>query len=154
MATAPEITHAYAIGNTLLIEHGLRAVGWIFQLDNAKERIGQCNHDKKLITYSIHYLREPEEFIRDTVLHEIAHALVGYEHGHDYVWQQKCVEIGAKPERLANENELATKITPNYVIKCENCGWSVTRLRMRRRNFGSTCPECHTEVKIYRIRKG
>ena len=37
--------------------------------------------------------------VRDTILHEIAHALVGPGHGHDAVWKRKCREVGARPER-------------------------------------------------------
>ncbi len=41
---------------------------------------------------------------KDTILHEIAHALVGIEHeqnhGHDEIWEAKCKEIGAIPEAV------------------------------------------------------
>ena len=36
---------------------------------------------------------------KDVVLHEIAHALTGPGHGHDWAWKQKCVLVGARPER-------------------------------------------------------
>ena len=39
--------------------------------------------------------------IKTTVLHEIAHAIVGYEHGHDRVWVNCCKSIGGDGERLA-----------------------------------------------------
>ena len=42
-----------------------------------------------------HYVRHADiDHIRDTILHEIAHALVGPCHGHDAVWRQKAREIG------------------------------------------------------------
>jgi len=41
-----------------------------------------------------------EEEVRETILHEIAHALVGYSHGHDRVWKLKAMEIGCTPHRL------------------------------------------------------
>jgi hypothetical protein len=43
--------------------------------------------------------RNGAEEIVDTILHEIAHALVGPRHGHDTVWKAKCTDIGARPER-------------------------------------------------------
>ena len=144
-----DIKEAYAFGNKLLAEHGLLQQGWRFDLDNGKVRVGCCHTSKKLITYSVHYLREPIESIRDTILHEIAHALTPDDKGHGWEWEQKCIEIGAKPERLAHE--LETNLKYNYVIECPECGWKVYRHRMRRRNFGSTCPQCGTEVEIYKL---
>jgi predicted SprT family Zn-dependent metalloprotease len=146
-----DIKEAYMFGNKLLAEHGLLQQGWRFDLSNRKKHVGHCNYNRKTVYYSVHYLGESLEEIADTILHEIAHALTPDDKGHGYEWRAKCVEIGAKPERLAHEIE--TKITPNYEIKCPECGWSVTRLRMRQRNFGSTCPQCGTEVVIYRIRR-
>ena len=43
--------------------------------------------------------RNSVEEIRDTLLHEIAHALVGPGHGHDAVWEARCLEVGAIPRR-------------------------------------------------------
>ena len=40
-----------------------------------------------------------EEDIKDTVLHEIAHAIVGGIHHHDCVWKACCNKIGAEPTR-------------------------------------------------------
>jgi predicted SprT family Zn-dependent metalloprotease len=96
----------------------------------------------------------PEAEITDTLLHEIAHALVGPRHGHDLVWQAKCIEIGARPKRLAPPTA-KSQAKFNYVIKCPNpeCGWQVKRFRMKQRNFGSLCPDCGTEVKIYKYRR-
>lgn len=37
--------------------------------------------------------------IRDTWLHEIAHALVGPDHGHDEVWRTKALAIGCDGKR-------------------------------------------------------
>jgi len=144
------IKDAYMLGNKLLAEHGLLQQGWRFDLSNEKQTLGRCIHSRKTIIYSVHYLREPIESIRDTILHEIAHALVGPDvDSHGWKWRAKCVEIGAKPQRLADPTNYEAK--PNYKIECPECGWFTTRLRMRQRNFGSTCPECSTEVVIYKL---
>jgi predicted SprT family Zn-dependent metalloprotease len=136
-----------------LQKHGLLELGWKFKFDNAKQRLGSCSHSRKTITFSMYYTHISREEIEDTILHEIAHALIGPEHGHNFHWKQKAREIGAKPERLADPT-IKTSAKHNYVIKCPNCGWQVQRHRMKRRNFGSTCPECRTEVKIYKyVRK-
>jgi len=52
---------------------------------------GFCNHASKVIEVSTH---QSDEEIRDTCLHEIAHALVGVTNpydAHDEVWQ-KCFD--------------------------------------------------------------
>lgn len=41
-----------------------------------------------------------EECIKDTVLHEIAHAIAGGKHHHDNVWVACCNKIGCEPSRF------------------------------------------------------
>ena len=75
--------------------------GWSFVWDTrAVRRYGQCRYSKKEIgiTKVLANLNTIEE-TKDVVLHEIAHALTGPGHGHDWVWKQKCVLVGARPER-------------------------------------------------------
>lgn len=153
-----KMVEVQAMGNSLLKRHNLD--DWKFQFDNSKRRVGQCRNDAKEIGISLWYLEKtPIDQIRDTILHEIAHALVPTERDHNGKWdhhgprwQAKCVEIGARPERLAHaEDGFKSAAKPNYKIKCENCGWFVNRYRMKRRNHGSTCPECGTTVTIYKI---
>ena len=49
--------------------------------------------------------KDNEEDIKDTVLHEIAHAIVGCNHHHDYVWRACCNKIGCKPELSKSLNK-------------------------------------------------
>ena len=135
----------------LLHEFDLWDEGWRFQFSSHKTIVGQCDYQKKVIKYSQHFaLRTGEESITDTLLHEIAHALVGSGHGHDYVWRAKARDIGCSAERTCGP-EAETTAKPNYVIRCESCGREWFRYRMKRRNFGGRCPDCHSEVKIYKI---
>ena len=66
-----------------LREHGLTQKGWTFRWDRAVRRFGICNYSKKRITVS-RTLAALNDFAKseDTVLHEIAHALVGRGVGH------------------------------------------------------------------------
>lgn len=43
--------------------------------------------------------KDNSEDIKDTVLHEIAHAIVGGRHHHDNVWKACCNKIGCRAER-------------------------------------------------------
>jgi predicted SprT family Zn-dependent metalloprotease len=92
---------ALAMAEKLLQEHGL--AGWRVQLDNAKRRAGVCRFTDRTIGLSgpITELHGEAE-VRDTVLHEIAHALVGPEHGHDAVWRATALRIGCSGSRCVD----------------------------------------------------
>lgn len=40
------------------------------------------------------------EEIENTILHEIAHAIVGVGHGHRLKWQEKAIELGVTWKRI------------------------------------------------------
>jgi len=69
--------------------------GWRLSMRDEVKRNGVCSHKKKTLAFNpkINHKRTMELFI-NTVLHEIAHALVGPNHGHDMVWKNKAREIG------------------------------------------------------------
>jgi predicted SprT family Zn-dependent metalloprotease len=151
---ANRITEVYAEGQAALEKFGLVQQGWRFELDNAKRRVGLCSHKTKTISVSIHYIfKSTSEEITDTILHEVAHALVGSKHGHDWTWKSKAVEIGAKPERLAGEGVESTA-SPNFIIECSGCGQRWHRYRLKRRAYvGAKSVCCHAELKFYKVRK-
>ncbi|OED38134.1 hypothetical protein AB833_20860 [Chromatiales bacterium (ex Bugula neritina AB1)] len=81
-------------------KHGLS--GWTGGLDNARRRFGVCRFYQQQISLSrVLCELNSEEEVRDTILHEIAHALAweryGESCGHDRRWKAICVEIGARP---------------------------------------------------------
>lgn len=82
-----------------LEEHGLRAKGWRGAFNTRLSRtLGRCYYDRKLIELGSHYVENnSEELVKDTILHEIAHALAGPGTGHGPVWKQWCVKVGAHP---------------------------------------------------------
>jgi predicted SprT family Zn-dependent metalloprotease len=139
--TGAEFIKALAL--SYMEEHGLIEEGWKFKWDTAKKRGGVCYHSRKTIGLSkfVAKYRTYEE-TEDTILHEIAHALVGPGHGHGPVWKAKAREIGAKPERCFESEDLPDG---KYEAVCENCGplgilrWrrSKNRLHLRcRGNIG------------------
>lgn len=101
--------------------------------------MGLCVYHRRTIELSIHFVeRNPEEEIRDTVLHEIAHALVGHRHGHGPVWQEKCLEIGARPVRCGQ----AEMPEGQWKARCGSCGKQFDRHRKPRRLRGWFCQAC------------
>src|SRR3954468_15251640 len=88
-----DLHDAYRLGTDLLTQHGLS--GWSLTFDNAKRRAGVCRYAARVIGLSAPLTRlHPPEQVRETLLHEIAHALVGPEHGHDRVWAATTRRIG------------------------------------------------------------
>jgi len=118
--------------------HGLK--GWRVRLDHARRRAGQCDYTRRVISLSRHYVRHADEtHIRDTILHEIAHALVGPHHGHDAVWRRKAREIGCSATRC----HTLTFADAPWVMRCPNGCFEVQR---HRRKSGLVCAQCRTAV--------
>jgi len=127
-----------ALAYALLTEHGL--IGWTFGFDHAVRRAGCCNFRRKRISMALQFARRADEAeIRDTLLHEIAHALVGKKHNHDEVWRAKALQIGCSGERC---HDLCFT-PPRYIVACRNGCWRATAER-RRRNV--VCRECRGEI--------
>ncbi len=110
-----DVTAAVALGRALLREHGLD--GWQVVVDRAKTRAGVCRFGRRQIGISgpLTRLHDVDE-VRDTLLHEIAHALVGPEHGHDAVWRAKAVEIGSSGERCVSPD--APRVDGDWLGRC------------------------------------
>ena len=67
---------------------GAPATWWRFRFETATARAGICRYTTRTIALSVSYvLRAPWDDVRDTLLHEIAHAIVAPGHAHDAVWQ-------------------------------------------------------------------
>jgi predicted SprT family Zn-dependent metalloprotease len=124
----------------LMSQHNLVYEGWDFQFDRAKKRFGQCNYTLKLIKLSAPLTEiNSEEEVRDTILHEIAHAIAGYHAGHGYAWQQVCKRIGCKPERCYESTQVNIP-EGKYQHKCKGCGRIVHY--HRRPKKVKACAEC------------
>jgi len=119
--------------------------GWTFRFNRCKQAMGLCVYHRRTIELSIHFVERdnPAEEIRDTILHEIAHALVGPGHGHDKVWKRKCIEIGARPQRCGH----ADMPKGRWSARCGGCGRSFHRHRQRKpkRSRGWFCRACGPE---------
>lgn len=63
---------------------------WTFEFSRGMKRIGECNHLKKIIKLSKHFvIYNDEPLVTNVLLHEIAHALVGRYNGHNRLWKRK-----------------------------------------------------------------
>ena len=140
------LAEAIEMAIELMKAHGL--VGWRIKFDHARRRAGQCDFSKKVISLSRLYVRVAnKDHIRDTILHEIAHALVGPRHGHDAVWRQKAREIGCTATRCHTLNFSKAR----WIMKCPNGCFSVER---HRRKSGLVCAECKSSVEFIACKFG
>ncbi len=99
--------------------HGLRPA-WNFVWDQAKRRAGCCRYRSKEIGLTLVYVKlNPEREVRDTILHEIAHALVGPGHSHGPVWKAMCIRVGARPIRCYSTEVVMPK--GKYRATCGGC---------------------------------
>jgi predicted SprT family Zn-dependent metalloprotease len=93
-----DLTEARRLAAGLMAGHGL--TGWRLVFDNAKTRAGVCRFDRRQIGLSRPLISlYAAEQVTETILHEIAHALVGPGHGHDRVWRATARRIGCSGER-------------------------------------------------------
>ena len=120
----------------LMAEHGLS--GWTFRLDRARRRAGLCRHDAREISLSVLLTALYDEAdVREVVLHEIAHALVGARHGHNAVWRATARRIGSTGRRLVREG--SPEVEGDWVGRCP-AGHRVTRFRRPQRP--QACGRC------------
>ena len=109
----PEVTlgarertdEARELARTLLDEHGL--ADWTVRIDNTQGRLGACFNDRKVISLSRQYITTgTDEQLRNTILHEIAHAHAGHAAGHGPKWKAAAIRVGADPKSTAHTPEM------------------------------------------------
>jgi predicted SprT family Zn-dependent metalloprotease len=109
-----ELNQAQSLAIVLMNRHGLLNHNFKFNWDLSKRHFGLMNGPKRLIVLSARLVfLNNEETVKDTILHEIAHALDfirnGYKYRrckytgqrliHDDIWKNICIEVGCKPRR-------------------------------------------------------
>lgn len=113
----------------LMDQHNLR--DWKLRLSSANARLGSCAYHTKTIRLSRHLLLHNDwPQVHDTILHEIAHALVGPRHGHDAVWKRKAAELGATPRSCTRKGEVVMP-APSWVAWCPSCQCEAGRYHRR-----------------------
>lgn len=135
------LTDADIIARDLVLHH-LGADWWV-RWNNKKSVLGSCHYKEQIIFLSKAFMAvNDEKQLRDTVLHEIAHAKVGPDHGHDRVWKVQALALGARPVRCA-----AAPVAPkyNWIGRCP-LGHLHKRYRLavkiQRGDYGVSCGIC------------
>lgn len=132
--------------------HRLYNYGWQFKLDNAKRRMGVCRRHTRTIGISKpNVLVNSEDVVLDTILHEIAHALLPPGCNHGPVWQAMAREVGAEPKSCGGQEAVA--VTGDWQGKCTDCGRLINRYKkpqpyMLRTGFHVACKRKQNNGKI------
>ena len=119
---------------------------WTFAFDNAKKRAGACDFTRQRITVS-RYLaaRYDDETNRQTLLHEVAHALAGARAGHGATWKRIAAGLGYTGG-VTHRNKTATELAPWI----GTCPAGHVAYRYRRPERGISCARCapHYDVRF------
>lgn len=134
---------AKRMAREIMREHGLH--DWALRISSAKKAQGSCSYTKREIALSGVFIRlNDAPRVRLTILHEVAHALVGRQAGHGPIWRNKCIEIGGDGKQYAtNLNVLA------WVGRCTRpeCGGKVCGHFSRRPTKTYVHATCQSMVK-------
>lgn len=138
--------HIRAEARQLLDSHGLS--DWEFGFNANVRRAGVCFYPYRgepgRIELSVHFAeKNSDKEVRDTLLHELAHALVGPGHGHDAVWRAKCRVIGAPTEACYGDEVEMPRGRWRAVCGC--CAREFDRHRRPARADGWYCRPCGTD---------
>tara|TARA_R110002153_G_scaffold255832_1_gene414591 strand:- start:689 stop:1162 length:474 start_codon:yes stop_codon:yes gene_type:complete len=127
-----------------------KIVGWTLALDHAKKRLGQTDYNKKIVSLSKHFLRGPscdEKNMRNTILHELAHVLVGSQNGHNPTWKNMALKIGCDAKVTACMDLPDAK----YVMTCPKKCFEQTYFR-RPKIENKLCLKCKSPPILKQLR--
>lgn len=122
---------------------------WHFAFDTARRQFGCCHYGSKKITLSRALVEiNNEQQVRDTILHEIAHALCPTKAHHGPIWKAMARAVGAKPERCYTTKDVAT-LTYKWRWICAGCGDEETVIQERKPGFDGEkmCIACYNAAK-------
>lgn len=98
-----------------------RNIGYRFEWMRGRKTLGQCFFGSKIIKLSSHYVKDnDEELVKDTILHELAHAFnyhIYEGRGHGLSWRFCCGQIGARPIRCKSESDGLIVGGHKYVLR-------------------------------------
>jgi predicted SprT family Zn-dependent metalloprotease len=132
-----------AIAEELFKQHGLDVRGWRLEFRTYAHRLGSCCSRKRTVALNAFYAdRNTEAHVLDTLLHEIAHALVGPSLGHGPVWKAMASKLGCVPKA---SSKTGLVLPPgNWQASCPSCARKFHKYR-RPKRVGYYCPACGKE---------
>ena len=122
-----DLAQARQLADDLMRLHKL-SPNWSFKFDHSKVAFGKCYYGKKQISLSRHLVELNEENeVRDTILHEIAHALAPRGSAHNAKWQAIAKSIGCNGDRCYGSE--VVRPAPKFKGTCPACNLVIYRHR-------------------------
>lgn len=141
-----ELNEAKSLACALIVEHNLSE--WGFYFDNSINRFGCCHYDEKRISLSEHLtLLNDHEKVKNTILHEIAHALAPKYAHHNEEWRKIALKIGCDGSRCYSSD--VVRPPAKYKTICPNCN----KEGRANRNNKSACGKCCNKYNFGRYSK-
>lgn len=137
-----DVDGARTMARGLMDHHGLH--DWTLRFDTAKRRAGLCRYDSRTISLSRPLTAlYTHEHVRETVLHEIAHALAGAKAAHGPAWRRVAREIGATGARCVDVD--APTVPAPWV---GHCAAGHRHERFRRPTRPMSCSRCRRGFSV------
>jgi hypothetical protein len=129
-----------------LARHALHSWSVRINTDPTTPYVGMCSHqDKTIIINDYHIDIHPADEVRDTIYHELAHAIVGPGHGHDSVWATVAEELGAKPRATCSLSfplHVIDAIRSGHVVETVVETEEVKKVSYKITQLKDVCPDC------------
>jgi SprT-like family len=140
-------------------------LGYTFGFGNKKRAFGTCYYIKKKIELSLplctENLDKVDTRIKNTMLHELAHAFCVYVHGvkhgkgHGSYWKSIAKQIGCDGNRCFS-SEHVTMPKSKYTLVCDTCGTETPKYRKVTSTYAcGKCCNTHNNGKFdsrYKLR--
>ena len=125
--------------------HAVNTHGWC---------VTHANNNRFTLGISCYRVADGWEAVKETILHELCHAIASYGASHGKEWRDSAKEVGSiygiKITYSAPHSIKAYEVAYRYVVKCDSCGahWSY----MRKTKFVKAVME--NDTSIYRCECG
>ena len=144
------------LAKSLMNDHGIGH--WRFGFDRSCTCYGSCWHISKKITLSKYFcanLNNDIVNIKDTILHEIAHALMQerYPHihpDHGYIWKKIAREIGCRPERTSDKGIMPKGKYQGFCPQCGDLDVYRHKLGPAMKEGRYRCSKCRSKI-VWRL---
>ena len=150
-----KLEHAKETAIDFMEDFGLLSKGWTFTFSNKKRAYGTCHWGRKEISLSKYLVPHMSyKDIKDTILHEIAHAIDADKRGfsaHDKTWKSIAKSIGADPMASHEKADLPIE-SFNYYHECPVCGQQYGVYKRPRAQY--ICRDCKEVMDIKKVDKG
>lgn len=137
-----DIQHAWKYAKKKMSKLGLIKKGWKLRLSKGRVCFGECDYEKKTIGLSKRLTLDNDfKEVRDTLLHEFAHALDkndGSSNPHGDNWKDIATKLGARAETKFDDSKV--KVAYKYQLICPKCGRFEYRHKRKRGKY--LCDDC------------